>query len=581
MFIQPPQPDNRNIISPAARPSLGVQLPDGNGRSTVFWTIHAGAYGAGNDYNNADNTIFALENATPIEPGSWAILGDFNREPALLSRRILNDDTYHVIHSVQGTQASGNTLDYMITNEEVLYLAQRTDIHSDHWAVEFNAHMVAAAEESSFTNLCDLPPGTSVRLTEKKHNLQLVSGDVWDGNVYDQPAGGRNNSEWLVGVTADGYATFQNMKDGKYLVVGSGTNDGHVYEQDPSGDDVKWIVTSTGLPDGSVYLKSKKYDGFALVAGTVWDQHVYLQTPGTRAESQWVPTFLRPIPVPDVNWTAGFLPGASVLLTEQAHFDELVPGATYDGHVYDQSNSNAIWRVNYSFDGSVLLQETWHNMDLVVGSYYNDGLVKDQDPIGNDAEWNLLGSGLGDGSFYVNSQKYPGYAIVAGQTWDNNFYLQPPSTGPSSRWKATPLNNVIIRNRDSGACVNIKGSMTTAGTPLIVWTCDYGANSRWNVVPSAVFSNYYNIVSVMGGLCVDLVAASSFGSTLDSNPCNGYQTTQLFSITQDANGTHFKAAITRNYVYAPSTIGAALLQEITSTASENFDLVSSANAPTD
>jgi hypothetical protein len=278
-------------------------------------------------------------------------------------------------------------------------------------------------------------PGTRVLLTEQGHCDQLVAGLNYDGHVYDQPSGPTNaNAVWLVGSGADGSIQLSDTLHGSFLVGPQYTYDGHVYEQSPSDGDADWQVVSTGQNDGSVYLMSAKWGGDALVAGDTWDNNVYLQAPGGRRNAQWVP-----IPLPAASGVAEFKPGARLMLTEMGHCDQMVAGDVYDNHVYDQpagGRANGVWIVNETVDGYITLMDSLHEKYLVGPQSY-DGNVYEQDPNGDDAEWSVVDSGYGDGSVYIVS-KHWGYSVVAGDTYDNNLYLQAPNGRSNARWIPIP-----------------------------------------------------------------------------------------------------------------------------------------------
>jgi hypothetical protein len=103
--------------------------------------------------------------------------------------------------------------------------------------------------------------------------------------------------------------------------------------------------------------------------------------------------------------------------------------------------------------------------------------------------------------------------------------------------------DVVLVNRHSGKCVTIEGASQSPGANIIQWTCEEGINSRWNVVPSSV-AGYYQITSVMDGMCLDVWHASDANEQrLDTWPCKptGSNDNQLWAVAQDPNGTHFKA----------------------------------------
>jgi endonuclease/exonuclease/phosphatase family metal-dependent hydrolase len=128
-----PQRDNTSAGT-YGRPLLGIILPD----NLLYFTTHAGSYG-NNQYNDADNIVSAVNLAEAKIDVCWAILGDFNRDPAKLTV----PQGARIIRSGKATQQKGGELDYMVAREkncsEKMAAAVLNGMSSDHFPVAFHA----------------------------------------------------------------------------------------------------------------------------------------------------------------------------------------------------------------------------------------------------------------------------------------------------------------------------------------------------------------------------------------------------------------------------------------------------------
>jgi len=143
--------------------------------------------------------------------------------------------------------------------------------------------------------------GMSFRLTDVKHNLAMVAGDVGDNNVYHQSPNRRTNAEWQIKPqpsTANcpgEFGTWNHITDRKhgYALVAGDVNDNNVYHQTIAGrDNELWKLEP--LDDGSYHVIDCKH-GEALVAGDNADNNTYHQLPNGRLNAQWNITEIVPL----------------------------------------------------------------------------------------------------------------------------------------------------------------------------------------------------------------------------------------------------------------------------------------------
>src|SRR6267142_5164415 len=149
-----------------SRASFGIQF--GN---TVFYTMH-GLSGGGNDVPNMVNRIVDGSQANGL---AYAILGDFNRDPATLIGGPLRASA-HIYRSGQATQQSSGELDYMVASRDMgalglLYQGHRLGgFSSDHYPVEFGVVPLRAAAGYSIGSYSN-------------HGNQERIVDVYNGNT--------------------------------------------------------------------------------------------------------------------------------------------------------------------------------------------------------------------------------------------------------------------------------------------------------------------------------------------------------------------------------------------------------------
>ncbi len=88
--------------------------------------------------------------------------------------------------------------------------------------------------------------------------------------------------------------------------------------------------------------------------------------------------------------------------------------------------------------------------------------------------------------------------VVTGNVIDDPNWSQNPGTqidqwsendGDNQKWEAVPSTGAnagydTIVNRDSGLCLDVYGSETTEGAPVIQWTCTGNTNQQWKITES-------------------------------------------------------------------------------------------------
>ena len=53
------------------------------------------------------------------------------------------------------------------------------------------------------------------------------------------------------------------------------------------------------------------------------------------------------------------------------------------------------------------------------------------------------------------------------------------TAGTTTQWTQA---GATLRNRASGACLDVPGSATAPDTALITWSCNGGSNQNWNLI---------------------------------------------------------------------------------------------------
>ncbi|MEU3482657.1 RICIN domain-containing protein [Streptomyces sp. NPDC033754] len=110
----------------------------------------------------------------------------------------------------------------------------------------------------------------------------------------------------------------------------------------------------------------------------------------------------------------------------------------------------------------------------------------------------------------------PGHSTTAGTqlvTWT-------PNGGANQTWRFTRRTDgsYEIANAESGLCADIEGGSTAAGAKVIQWTCTGGTNQRWTVTRLA--SGSYAITSVKSGLLLT-TASTTNGAAVTQQPDTG------------------------------------------------------------
>ncbi len=116
------------------RPALGIELSDGS----VFYSVHASSNG-NNTTNEVDNLLDDIAQRHNQTGRRWAALGDFNRDPNLVTVP-QSAGLYRTGHATH-TGSRGGELDYMISNDTQNFAGWTgrtlTGGGSDHMSVEF------------------------------------------------------------------------------------------------------------------------------------------------------------------------------------------------------------------------------------------------------------------------------------------------------------------------------------------------------------------------------------------------------------------------------------------------------------
>ncbi|MEU7507714.1 RICIN domain-containing protein [Streptomyces lavendulae] len=110
----------------------------------------------------------------------------------------------------------------------------------------------------------------------------------------------------------------------------------------------------------------------------------------------------------------------------------------------------------------------------------------------------------------------PGHSTTAG----TQLITYTPNTGANQKWNFTrqPDGSYEIVNAESGLCADISGGSTAAGAKVIQWTCHGGANQRWTVVRGQ--DGTHTVTSVKSGLLLT-TASTAAGSPVTQQPDTG------------------------------------------------------------
>jgi hypothetical protein len=110
--------------------------------------------------------------------------------------------------------------------------------------------------------------------------------------------------------------------------------------------------------------------------------------------------------------------------------------------------------------------------------------------------------------------------------------VQEPCKGVSEQlWTLAPIGNYYhIVSVGSGLCLNISGGSTTKGDPIIQWPCQTSGskNDQWSIV---AVGGYSEIVSALDGQCLNVDGASqSDGAALIQWPCSSSAKNNLWTL---------------------------------------------------
>jgi cytolethal distending toxin subunit B len=232
-----------------SRASFGLRF--GN---TIFFTVH-GLSGGGNDVPGMVNSI---ADATQRAGRDYAIMGDFNRDPASLDGRLRA--SAHIYRSGRVTQQSGGELDYMVASRDMGALGLLYQGHipggfsADHYPVEFGVVPLRGAAGFSI--------GSYSNRSDQERILDVYNNNSANGThiiTYD-PLGGGNQKFTFV-PTFGGY-NIKNISTGKCLDLNKGPyagNGDYVNEWDCLGQSTqRWGVFPWPGDPGAVGIRNLK-----------------------------------------------------------------------------------------------------------------------------------------------------------------------------------------------------------------------------------------------------------------------------------------------------------------------------------
>ncbi|MEU3430262.1 RICIN domain-containing protein [Streptomyces gardneri] len=119
----------------------------------------------------------------------------------------------------------------------------------------------------------------------------------------------------------------------------------------------------------------------------------------------------------------------------------------------------------------------------------------------------------------------PGHSTTAG----TQLVIWTPNGGANQSWLFTRGGDgsYELANAESGLCADVDGGSTTAGAKVIQWNCTGGANQRWIVTRLA--SGSYTVASVKSGLLLT-AASTTNGAAVTQQPGTG-STLQQWTIS--------------------------------------------------
>ncbi|WP_240124499.1 proprotein convertase P-domain-containing protein [Streptomyces sp. MUM 136J] len=184
-----------NNTSWGMRPALGVRLTDGS----WFYSFHASSNGD-NRSNDAQNMLVEVSS----RGGQWAVLGDFNRNPA----NITVPPGSQIYRSGMGTQQGGGELDYMVSNDGQNmqgWTGRRMNgAGSDHFPVEFlfranasNRDIVQSAADPS-TCLQVVEGGRQSYTNEFNPDTNRLAALTCSDSSSSWAFAGNSSTHWLV-----------------------------------------------------------------------------------------------------------------------------------------------------------------------------------------------------------------------------------------------------------------------------------------------------------------------------------------------------------------------------------------------
>ncbi|MBS2966766.1 RICIN domain-containing protein, partial [Actinocrinis puniceicyclus] len=83
-------------------------------------------------------------------------------------------------------------------------------------------------------------------------------------------------------------------------------------------------------------------------------------------------------------------------------------------------------------------------------------------------------------------------------------------------WTHNSSNELTVNVGGSTLCLDANGKGTTAGTKVIVYSCNGQTNQQWNLNSNGT------VTGVQSGLCLDVTGASTAnGALVELWTCNG------------------------------------------------------------
>ncbi|MFJ3958929.1 RICIN domain-containing protein [Arthrobacter sp. NPDC090010] len=111
----------------------------------------------------------------------------------------------------------------------------------------------------------------------------------------------------------------------------------------------------------------------------------------------------------------------------------------------------------------------------------------------------------------------PNHSTTAG----TQLVLWTSNTGANQSWLFTSQTDgsYTLKNGESGLCADVSGGSTAAGAQVIQWTCMGGTNQRWTVTPQSGGS--YTITSVKSGLLLSATTNADGTGLTQQSPSSG------------------------------------------------------------